>query len=296
MNSKILFFRSEWVGLVKQFGDFSVVAGVFQLFLPKWLSKMLNLSFFKLDPINRLGLMFLKTLKERKSTGIRFNDLSETFDDAIANGLQMDESTKIGNCLVAIFAGVETVSQSLSEMAQFLVENPSVQERLYAELKNEFSNGIITYEKLTQNAYLDAFVNESMRLGPPLYMLVKRAVKDTKVGEYDIPAGTEIALILYISQTSPDNWVNPKKFDPERFMDKSAENPNRIDSGTFLPFSQGKRHCIGKILASLEMKYLLTKMLLKYELKKPKDFKIVAQHFRGGAGLKNLPIIFEERQ
>lgn len=36
---------------------------------------------------------------------MRFNDLSETFDDAIQNGLQMDEATKIGNCLVAIFAG-----------------------------------------------------------------------------------------------------------------------------------------------------------------------------------------------
>lgn len=120
--------------------------------------------------------------------------------------------------------------------------------------------------------------------------------QDTKLGDFDISKGTEVALIMYITHTSPDYWPNPKHFDPERFMDKSANNPNRIDTGTFLPFSQGKRACIGKLLASLEMKYLLTTMLLKYELKKPKDFKIEADHFRGGVGIKNLPILFERRQ
>lgn len=72
------------------------------------------------------------------------------------------------------YTGVETVSNVLCKSVQFLVENPDIQERLYVELKNEFSDGI-TYEKLTQCAYLDAFLNESMRLGPPLFILVKRA-------------------------------------------------------------------------------------------------------------------------
>lgn len=61
-------------------------------------------------------------------------------------------------------------------------------------------------------------------------------------------------LNVYQSQRSPDNYVDPKKFDPERFMDKSPNNPNKIGSGTFLPFSAGNRHCLGKLLASLEIK------------------------------------------
>ena len=120
--------------------------------------------------------------------------------------------------------------------------------------------------------------------------------QDTKLGEYEIEKGTEVALILYISHTSPENYPEPKKFDPDRFLDKSPNNPNRIDAGTHLPFSQGKRACIGKLMALLEIKFLLTTMLLKYELKKPKDFKIDADHHRGSISFKNVPIIFEKRQ
>ena len=114
------------------------------------------------------------------------------------------------------------------------------------------------------------------------------------------------------------------KFDPDRFMDKSPNNPNKF--GTYLPFSAGKRVCIGKLLATLEIKvtiiivlistnysnfvcridhstcsfsrkqYLVTKMLLNYKLKKPTDFKVGADEFRGGVTFRDLPIIFEKRQ
>ena len=86
------------------------------------------------------------------------------------------------------------------------------------------------------------------------------------------------------------------KFDPDRFMDKSPNNPNKIEVGTYLPFSAGKRACIGKLLATLEIKYLVTRMLLNYKLKKPKDFKVRADEFRGGITFRELPIIFEKRQ
>lgn len=120
--------------------------------------------------------------------------------------------------------------------------------------------------------------------------------KDTRLGEYEIKRGTEIALLVYITHISPEHFPDPMKFDPDRFMDKSPNNPNKIDVGTYLPFSQGKRVCIGKLLASLEIKYLITKMLLKYKLKKSKDFKITADSFRGGITFRNVPIIFEKRE
>lgn len=120
--------------------------------------------------------------------------------------------------------------------------------------------------------------------------------QDTKLGEFEIEKGTEVAMILNIVHTLPEYYPEPKEFDPERFMDKSSNNPNKITLGSYLPFSIGRRACIGKLLAVLEIKFLLVTMLLKFKLKKPKDFKIEEDHFRGGAGVQNLPIIFEERQ
>ena len=86
------------------------------------------------------------------------------------------------------------------------------------------------------------------------------------------------------------------KFDPERFMDKSPHNPNKIGVGTYFPFSVGKRACLGKLLATLEIKFLITTILLKYKLVKPKDYKVVSDSFRGGVTFRSMPIIFEKRE
>ena len=87
-------------------------------------------------------------LKQRRSNGEKYNDLSELLEDAMDKGLDMDENTKIGNCLLAYFAGTETVSGILSQAFRFLMENPEVKEKLLEEIKKEFSNEI-TYENLT---------------------------------------------------------------------------------------------------------------------------------------------------
>lgn len=56
---------------------------------------MLGLSFFKIEPTNKLGSMFGKMLRERKVNGLRYNDLASSLDDAIDKGLEMDENTKL---------------------------------------------------------------------------------------------------------------------------------------------------------------------------------------------------------
>ena len=68
------------------------------------------------------------------------------------------------------------MSNGLCQITEYLVEYPEIQERLYQELKNEFSDGI-SYENLTQHAYLDAFFNETFRLGTAVYSLLKNAAK-----------------------------------------------------------------------------------------------------------------------
>lgn len=79
-------------------------------------------------------------------------------------------------------------------------------------------------------------------------------MQDTKIGEFAIEKGTDIMLIPVLSHRSPDHYVDPEKFDPERFLDKSPNNPNKFDAGTYLPFSTGPRFCVGKLLAILEIK------------------------------------------
>ena len=79
-------------------------------------------------------------------------------------------------------------------------------------------------------------------------------------------------------------------------MDKSSSNPNRIDAGTFLPFSHGRKACLGKLLATLELKYLIVQVLLNFDVQKPVGFKVEAESIRGFDTVKSLPVIFERRK
>lgn len=241
-----------------------------------------------------MGSLLRRILKERRSNDERYHDLNELLEDAIDRGVDMSEEEKIGNCLLAFLAGVVTVTNSLSKLFYHLVEYPEIQQRLHAELKREFSDGI-TYESLTQHAYLDAVLNESLRFGISFLLQERTAVKDTKLGEFDIKRGQIIYLIPYITHTSSDNYPDPKKFNPQRFLDKSSNNPNQINAGTFLPFSNGRKSCLGKNLATLEMKYLVVRLLLDYELSKPADFKMEEIGVRGETTVKTMPILFHKR-
>ena len=79
-------------------------------------------------------------------------------------------------------------------------------------------------------------------------------------------------------------------------MDKSSSNSNRIETGTFLPFSHGRKACIGKLLATLELKYFTVQLLKNFDIKKPVNFKVVSDSVRGFESIKSMPIIFERRK
>ena len=196
---------SEWASLVKRIGVVNVIQSFLQLCLPTTVSRLLKLNAFDEVSFNSLGNIFKNMIKQRRATGVKYGDLSETLDDAIDQGLEMSEAEKVGNCMDALLAGTETVSNALCKIVQFLVENPECKERLLAEVKSEFADGV-DYERLTQNQYLDAFINESLRLGMSVFVQERTAMKDTKIGEFNIEKGTQIYLIPYIGHTSDEHW------------------------------------------------------------------------------------------
>lgn len=175
------------------------------MLLPTAISRLLKLNPLDVVPLNKLGKMFEKMVRERRATGIKYGDLSETLDDQIDKGLEMNEQEKIGNCLMAFIVGIEIISAAMCKIIYFLVENPECKERLYAEVKKQFADGI-DYEPLTQNQYLDAFINETLRLGASSLIQERTAMKDTKIGEFFIQSGTEIYMIPYIGHTSAEFW------------------------------------------------------------------------------------------
>lgn len=108
--------------------------------------------------------------------------------------------------------------------------------------------------------YLDAVIKETLRLRPPVSVVVRRLLKPATLGGYDLPAGTLIAPCVYLIHHREDVYENPGEFIPERFLTQRAAVP------TWIPFGGGARRCLAASYAEQEMKRVLRTVLEEVEL------------------------------
>jgi cytochrome P450 len=116
---------------------------------------------------------------------------------------------------------------------------------------------------LPRLAYTTMVVQEAMRLYPPIYLVLRRALADDEVGGYRIPAGANIALCPYVTHRHPGFWDNPEGFEPERFAPEAARRRHRM---AFFPFSGGPRRCIGEGFALLQLPLVVAMVAQRYRL------------------------------
>lgn len=93
-----------------------------------------------------------------------------------------------------------------------------------------------------------------MRLYPPAWFLMRKAINEDTIGDYPIPANAFISYSAYTLHRHPDFWDNPERFDPERFSPEQVAARPRF---AYLPFGAGPRLCIGNNFAMLEGQLIL---------------------------------------
>ena len=120
-------------------------------------------------------------------------------------------------------------------------------------------------DQLNQLSYLDAVIKETMRLIPPAPVIMRKITNEYKSGDYTIPKGVEIFIFILGLHMNPEVYEHPTQFRPERFLignQSETENPFN-----YMPFSAGPRNCIGQKYAKIEMKVILAKILIKFNVK-----------------------------
>ncbi|XP_043922188.1 1,25-dihydroxyvitamin D(3) 24-hydroxylase, mitochondrial-like [Protopterus annectens] len=146
--------------------------------------------------------------------------------------------------------GVETTANTLLWALFNLSRNQNVQEKLNKEIQSVIPCGQgATAEMVRKMPYLKACLKESLRLTPTVPFTSRTLDKETVVGGYLIPEKTIIMINFHPMHWNEDIFSDAKKFKPERWL----EEKHKINPFAFLPFGFGKRICIGRRLAELQL-------------------------------------------
>jgi cytochrome P450 len=127
---------------------------------------------------------------------------------------------------------------------------------LDGELKGEAPS----VDQLERLPFLDAVINESLRIIPPVPVTWRLAADDLEIGGYEIPRGSEVYASLYHTHHMHDLYPRPESFDPSRW---AAKSPSTYE---YVPFGAGSRRCMGDGFAFQEMKVVLAMVLQRYRL------------------------------
>lgn len=184
-------------------------------------------------------------------------------------------ATEVRDHLVTLFlAGHETTSHALTWALYLLSQNRDAWDRLTGELDTVLGDRMPGYEDLEALPYTEAVMSEAMRLYPPAYMVARRAVADTEIGGYQVPAGAEVVAWIYMTHRDPRWYPQPLAFRPERF---EPEARAALPKMAYVPFGGGPRACIGAAFAMVEARLILATLASRYRFELEPGHRVAIQ-------------------
>jgi cytochrome P450 family 110 len=209
-----------------------------------------------------LDQLLYQEINERREQGITNGDdilslLMSARDEA---GQPMTDVELRDELMTMLFAGHETTAIALAWALYWVHYVPEVREKLLSEL-NSIDIANADPMAIAQLPYLNAVCSETLRIYPVVFFCLPRILRtDMQLMGYDLPKGMYLSICTYLTHQRPDIYPEPKRFRPERFLER------QFSPYEFIPFGGANRRCLGAAFAMFEMKLVLATILSRYSL------------------------------
>ncbi|XP_061194486.1 steroid 17-alpha-hydroxylase/17,20 lyase-like [Saccostrea echinata] len=211
---------------------------------------------------------------------------------------KFDDTRLIQTISDIILAGLDTSRFTMDWFVYFMSRFPEIQTKCQEEIERVVGSGHPSIKDLSNLDYTEACLFETMRLGSVVGLGIPHmTICDTQVGGYDIPKGTTVIINHWALHHDPKFFKDPENFDPYRYLDENGKmKPSRPDS--WLPFSAGRRVCLGESLAKPEILMMCVNLLQRFEIRLPNGVKPNLEYKQYGFGTELPPeykIIVKDR-
>ncbi|KAJ9564430.1 hypothetical protein OSB04_000396 [Centaurea solstitialis] len=194
-------------------------------------------------------------------------------DQDLQNTIRLTRNNIKAIIMDVMFGGTETVASAIEWALTELMHTPEALKRAQQELADvvgldrrvEESD----FEKLT---YFKCVIKETLRLHPPIPVLLHQSSEATEVAGYHIPKGTRVMVNAYAINRDKDAWENPNTFNPARFLQNGAPD-FKGSNYEFLPFGSGRRSCPGMQLGLYAMEMAVAHLLHSFTWQLPDGMK-----------------------
>ena len=183
-------------------------------------------------------------------------------DEAGMPRFSADEIT--GMFISLMFAGHHTSSGTSSWTLIELIRHPEVYGEVFTELDELYADGReVSFHALRSIPKLDNVVKETLRLHPPLIVVMRVAKGEFEVCGHPIHEGQMVACSLAVSNKIPEDFPDPERFNLDRY-DK-PEQADIANRWTYVPFGAGRHRCVGAAFAQMQIKAIFSVLLREYE-------------------------------